>query len=261
MKPTYTVVSFSGGKDSTAMLLRMMEIGEHIDEVINVDTGMEFPAMYEHIDRVRQQVEDAGIKYTRLANDKGFEYVMLHQEIKSGKFGTHYGYGWPTPVIRWCTRHMKLDLLKRHLDKLKEDHEVIQCIGLACDEFKRLERPGNQQKGHRHPLVEWGWSEADCLEYCRERERDTGWSQLYDLFNRVSCWCCPLAPISELRKLWTHFPELWARLQEWEDYMNDHGPYYAKFKQEWTVRELGDRFAREAKAVRDQRTLDRWGIA
>ena len=173
MKPTYTVVSFSGGKDSTAMLLHMMEIGEHIDEVINVDTGMEFPAMYEHIDRVRQQVEDAGIKYTRLANDKSFEHIMLHKEIKSGKFGTHYGYGWPTPVIRWCTRHMKLDLLKKHLDALKEDHEVIQCIGLACDEFKRLERPGNQQKGHRHPLVEWGWSEADCLEYCRERERET----------------------------------------------------------------------------------------
>ena len=173
MKPTYTVVSFSGGKDSTAMLLHMMEIGEHIDEVINVDTGMEFPAMYEHIDRVRQQVEDAGIKYTTLRNELDFEYIMLRKEIKSGKFGTHYGYGWPTPVIRWCTRHMKLDLLKKHLDGLKEDYEVIQCIGLACDEFKRLERPGNQQKGHRHPLVEWGWSEADCLEYCRERERET----------------------------------------------------------------------------------------
>lgn len=40
--------------------------------------------------------------------------------------------------------------------------------------------------------------------------------------------------------------------------MNDHGPYYAKFKQEWTVRDLGDRFAREAKAKRDQRTLEGW---
>lgn len=260
MKPTYTIVSFSGGKDSTAMLLRMMEIGEHIDEVINVDTGMEFPAMYEHISRVRQQVEDAGIKFTRLANDKSFEYIMLHQEIKSEKFGTHYGFGWPTPVIRWCTRHMKLDLLKRHYKSLEEQYDLIQCIGLACDEFKRLERPGNQQKGHRHPLVEWGWSEADCLEYCRERERDTGWMQLYDLFNRVSCWCCPLAPISELRKLWTYFPELWAKLQEWEDYMTAHPPYYAKFKQDWTVEALGDRFAKEAKAQRDQRTLDKWGI-
>ena len=172
MKPTYTVVSFSGGKDSTAMLLRMMEIGEHIDEVVNVDTGMEFPAMYEHIDRVRMEVESAGIKYTTLRNDKTFEYIMLHQPIESEKFGTHYGYGFPTPVIRWCTRHMKLDLLNKHFRDLKEKYELVQCIGLACDEFKRLERPGNNQPGHRHPLVEWGWSEADCLEYCRTRERE-----------------------------------------------------------------------------------------
>ena len=168
-KPQYVTVSFSGGKDSTAMLLHMMELGEHIDEVINVDTGMEFPAMYDHIEGVRKIVEDHGIKYTRLANEKSYEYIMLHQEINSEKFGTHHGFGWPTPVIRWCTRHMKLDLLKAHFRPLKEKYEVIQCIGLAADELTRLSRPANLEPGHRHPLVEWGWSEEDCLNYCFER--------------------------------------------------------------------------------------------
>ena len=46
MKPDYIVVSFSGGKDSTAMLLRMIELKETINEVIFCDTGMEFPEMY-----------------------------------------------------------------------------------------------------------------------------------------------------------------------------------------------------------------------
>ena len=36
------------------------------------------------------------------------------------------------------------------------------------------------------------------------------------------------------------------------------GTYYAKFKQEWTVRELGQRFEREAKAAREQRSLEEW---
>lgn len=63
MKPDYITVSFSGGKDSTAMLLHMIELGEHIDEVINIDTGMEFPAMYDHIDKVRQIVESHGIRF------------------------------------------------------------------------------------------------------------------------------------------------------------------------------------------------------
>ena len=49
IKKPYHVVSFSGGKDSTAMLLHMPELGMPIDEVVTVDTGMEFPAMYRHI--------------------------------------------------------------------------------------------------------------------------------------------------------------------------------------------------------------------
>lgn len=41
-KPKYHMVSFSGGKDSTAMLLHMMELGMQIDEVLYCDTWMEF---------------------------------------------------------------------------------------------------------------------------------------------------------------------------------------------------------------------------
>ncbi len=43
------IVSFSGGKDSTAMLLMVIEYGMQIDDIIFCDTGKEFPEMYEHI--------------------------------------------------------------------------------------------------------------------------------------------------------------------------------------------------------------------
>ena len=43
-------VSYSGGKDSTAMLLHMIELQEQIDEVMFCDTFKEFPAMYKHIE-------------------------------------------------------------------------------------------------------------------------------------------------------------------------------------------------------------------
>ena len=39
------IVHFSGGKDSTAMLLMMIAKGIHIDDIIFCDTGMEFPEM------------------------------------------------------------------------------------------------------------------------------------------------------------------------------------------------------------------------
>lgn len=40
-KPDLHIVSFSGGKDSTAMLLHMMELEMKIDVVLYCDTWME----------------------------------------------------------------------------------------------------------------------------------------------------------------------------------------------------------------------------
>lgn len=48
VKPNYYIVSFSGGKDSTAMLLHLLELGEPVDEGLFCDTTVEFPEMYTH---------------------------------------------------------------------------------------------------------------------------------------------------------------------------------------------------------------------
>lgn len=47
-KPNLHVVSLSGGKDSTAMLLGMVEEGWPIDHILFCDTGLEFEGMYHH---------------------------------------------------------------------------------------------------------------------------------------------------------------------------------------------------------------------
>ena len=41
-KPEYHLVSFSGGKDSTAMLLGMIERGMRIDCILFCDTGLDY---------------------------------------------------------------------------------------------------------------------------------------------------------------------------------------------------------------------------
>lgn len=250
MTEKYTTVSFSGGKDSTAMLLHMIELGEHIDEVINCDTGMEFPAMYDHIDKVREIVESHGIKYTTIRGKYSFEYYMLELPIKSEKYGDHIGYGWPSMNCRWCTKHLKTEPTDKYLKELRQTYDVIQCIGLASDEVKRLRRANNQKASHRHPLVEWGWTEADCLQYCRSKGFD--WNGLYDIFNRVSCWCCPMARTEELRKLWEYFPDLWHQLEVWETRLGepDVGKRQAYwFKDHITVFDLAERFTLERQRI------------
>ena len=51
-KDLFHAVSLSGGKDSTAMLLLMIERGLPIHAVLTADTGMEFPEMYEHLQKL-----------------------------------------------------------------------------------------------------------------------------------------------------------------------------------------------------------------
>lgn len=77
-KQIFHAVSLSGGKDSTAMLLLMIERGLPINTVLWADTGMEFPEMYDHIRKVDDYLyRERGIHITMLRHPKGFEYLMV----------------------------------------------------------------------------------------------------------------------------------------------------------------------------------------
>ena len=114
---------------------------------------------------------------------------------------------------------------------------MIQIIGLAADEQARLNREHNQNPEHRHPLADWGWTEADCLKYCYDHGFD--WGGLYEIFHRGSCWCCPLQSLDELRKLRKHFPDLWAKLLDMEHQT------WRTFRADYSVDELEIRFSFE----------------
>ena len=239
-KPKYYVASFSGGKDSTAMLLHLIELGEPIDEVLFCDTTMEFPAMLRHIEKVKRIVEDAGIKFTTLRAEHDFEYYLIehrpNRKPDSDLVGLP-GYGWPGVFSRWCTKALKQGLIGNYLKALRKDHEVYQYIGLAADEDYRFERVTNQNKWHLHPLRDWGWAEADAMAYCREKGYD--WEGLYDIFERVSCWCCPLQSLEDLRKLRKQFPDLWLKLDD----LDKNQP--KSYKSRLSVAQIDLRFALE----------------
>jgi 3'-phosphoadenosine 5'-phosphosulfate sulfotransferase (PAPS reductase)/FAD synthetase len=240
-KPQYHVANFSGGKDSSAMVLHKIERGDHLDEVIFCDTSMEFPAMLRHVEKVKKVVEAAGIKFTTLRAEHDFEYYLTavnapNRKPTSGAFGLP-GYGWPSSKSRYCTKHLKIEVLDNYLRDLREQYEVIQYVGIAADEDYRLERKNNQDSSHRHPLREWGWDEETALNYCYKLGYD--WEGLYEIFHRVSCWCCPLQRYDELRKLRRHFPDLWQRLHDLD------AKQWNTFAHGYRVNDFDRRFAME----------------
>ena len=235
-KPELHVVSLSGGKDSTAMLLRMLEEGMRVDIILFCDTGLEFPAMYEHLDKLER---DIGRPITRIRSFHTFEYYLTQKEIlvkhkKNAGQRNYRGYGWSGPLNRWCTKELKTIPREKFLRQLQEHYDIIEYVGLAADEGYRFERENNQKPNCRHPLVDWGMTEADCLQYCYDRGYT--WGGLYKQFSRVSCWCCPLQPLAELRILYKSYPELWAQLPDWDKRT------WRPFKAEYSVEALGARF-------------------
>ena len=60
------------------MLILMVELGMPIDVVFVADTGMEFPEMVRHWDRVeRYLLRERGLKLTILHHPRGFEWWSL----------------------------------------------------------------------------------------------------------------------------------------------------------------------------------------
>lgn len=209
-KPKLHVVSFSGGKDSTAMLLRMIEEKMPIDIILWCDTGLEFPEMEDHVKKVEEYI---GRPITRLKAEKDFMYWATEHErvVKSEKIPgvkpgeIMKGYAYPSAKSRWCTKELKTNVMGRYLKDLNKQYEVIRYIGIAYDEPTRI-------REFNYPLVDWKMTEADCLDYCYARGFD--WGGLYEIWDRVSCWCCPLQSLECLRKLKENRPELWLKLKE-----------------------------------------------
>ena len=124
------IVSFSGGKDSTAMLLMMLEKGIHIDRVICVDTTKEFPPMYGHIEKVQAMIEPLKIETVKIDFDYWFgEHIKTRGKRKGEK-----GYGFPDFRNRWCTA-LKRKAVKKIQNTIPE--ESIQFHGIAIDEKER----------------------------------------------------------------------------------------------------------------------------
>ena len=88
---------------------------------------------------------------------------------------------------------------------------VVQYLGIAADEPERIER--YTKPGIILPLVEIGWEESYCRQWCEENDL---LSPIYTDSARGGCWFCHNQGIDQLRLLRHRCPEYWSLLLKWD---------------------------------------------
>lgn len=215
------IVSFSGGKDSSAMLLRMIELNKPIDKIIFADTGMEYPETYNQVNRIEKEI---GQKIERLKPKKDWDYYF-YRTVKKGKYAGQIK-GFPFVVLPcWAQRDLKFNPLKKAQGK---GNNVF--IGITADEKHRISQY-DKKNNYLFPLVEWNWSSKDCQQYLLKRKLLPETK-----FKRSGCWLCPKQTKHSLKTLYFEHPDLWKKLKRYEkDSPNGFNPNFSleELEREW----------------------------
>ena len=211
------IASISFGKDSLAMLLKLLELNYPLDEVVYFDIGVEFQSIRNNAEKMKAILADKCIKFTILEPKEPFIYCMCEKPVKKANGTIQRGYKWCGGCARWGTT-LKLDAIKKNNAKYG-DEMIVEYVGVASDERQRINRERHGNRIKIYPLVEWEMTEKGCLEYCYSK----GWHwsengyELYDLLDRVSCKYCKNKNLKELRNIYHFMPDVWKELKDLQD--------------------------------------------
>jgi 3'-phosphoadenosine 5'-phosphosulfate sulfotransferase (PAPS reductase)/FAD synthetase len=172
------VVALSGGKDSTALALRLAEVEPRPYVYAITATGDELPDMLTH--------------WQRLSALLGSPLVP----VSSGMSLSGLIRRWdalPNSRSRWCTRKLKIE---PYYTWLAKHAPAVSYVGLRADEESRagMQFPSTDEIEVRFPMREWGWSERDVWNYLESRD--------ITIPARTDCARCYDQTLGEWWRLW-----------------------------------------------------------
>lgn len=159
------IIGFSGGKDSTTLLmltwismLSLREEGKDLKRMVYVvcnDTMVENPVIDEYVSTVLIKIEDAA-REQKLP----IQAVRTTPQLEDTFWSCVIGKGYPVPnnSFRFCTDKMKIKPTSKFItDQVVADGEAIVLVGTRLTESQQRERSikKHEIKGHRlskHPL-------------------------------------------------------------------------------------------------------------
>ncbi len=185
------VVALSGGKDSTAMAVKLRELYDIEFEYVCTPTGDELPEMENHFLSLEKIL---GAKLKRLPNKSLNELIAEWKMI-------------PNHRARWCTRVIKIEPFIDYMETLTPGS--IMYVGLRADERGRL---GLVQPGAQFetvcPMQDWGWGEKEVISYLEEKN--------IKIPRRTDCARCFWNTLPEWYALWETHPDIYQEASNQE---------------------------------------------
>jgi len=189
------VVGLSGGKDSCAMALGLVERHPAVPFVFFcTPTGDELPEMIEHWLSLEARLGRPMVRVTNGTLDSWIEHFKAL----------------PSSRMRWCTRLLKIEPCLTFLSLLKDP---VLYVGLRADEE---ERKGIYSEGvdTRFPLREWGWGLDAVVAYLK--------TEGVQIPRRTDCARCYEQRLDEWQTLWRERPEIYASAEAQEEWVSEH---------------------------------------
>ncbi len=207
------VISLSYGKDSLASLGAIEQLGWPLDRIVHAEVWAtnsipaELPPMVEFKKKADQIIyERWGIRAEHIRPKESYEAHFYRLRTEKSKSHPGLMYGWPIRGGSWCNSDLKMSAL----NKARAEKKDICYIGIAYDEPERFH---NLSETKKSPLVEAGWTEADCRRWCEENNL---LSPIYTTASRSGCWFCHNQSVNQLRLLRKNYPEYWALMLKWD---------------------------------------------
>ena len=206
------ILSLSYGKDSLACLGACELLGIPIDRIVHAEVWAtdtipaDLPPMVafkKHADKIIK--ERYGIEVEHYRADETYE-SQFYKIRKSKIINGHQIYGFPIVRGAWCNDRLKMAAVK----KCNINKHDVQLVGIAVDEPNRFKCLNDKKIS---PLVEIGWTEAMCREWCEQNDL---LSPIYTTATRGGCWFCHNQGVDQLRLLRRDYSELWALLLKWD---------------------------------------------
>ena len=243
----HNVISFSGGKDSTAMLLLAIERDTPDLSVVFADTGNEHEQTYDYV-RYIEQTTGVPIRWVKADFSRQIagkrEFVLTKwadkwgapQEAIDRAAAALVPTGnpfldlciwkgrFPSTKVAFCSEELKRNPIIEQVQKpLLETGNVISWQGVRRNEslnrrfltereLKITAENGNELWNYR-PILDW--TADDC--FAMHKKHGIKHNPLYEQgMGRVGCMPCINARKDELNEISKRFPEAIDRIEQWE---------------------------------------------